>query len=102
MERLNGKVVLVTGANSGIGFEIAQACVAAEAGRVIVAGRRKDAVDEAVAKLGSRAVGELVDQSSLASIDEFVARVSRAYPVIDVLFDNAGIAHGALPTRITG
>jgi len=100
MESLKGKVVLVTGANSGIGFAIAHACVLAEASRVIVAGRSAQRVAAAVTKLGERAVGEVVDQASFASIDAFTARARAAYPVIDVLFDNAGIAnppHGLTP-----
>jgi NAD(P)-dependent dehydrogenase (short-subunit alcohol dehydrogenase family) len=100
MDRLKGKIILVTGANSGIGFAVAQACVLAEAQRVIVAGRSAERVNAAVAKLGSRAVGEVVDQASLASIDAFAARVSKSHPVIDVLFDNAGVAnppHGFTP-----
>ena len=93
MESIKGKVILVTGANSGIGFAVAHACIVAEAARVIVAGRSAERIDAAVAKLGPRAVGEVVDQASFASIDSFIARARKAYPVIDVLFDNAGIAN---------
>jgi len=93
MDNIKGKVILVTGANSGIGFAIAEACVAAGAARVIVAGRSVERVNAAVAKLGPRAVGEVVDQASLASIDAFTARAQKAYPVIDILFDNAGVAN---------
>ncbi len=67
---------------------------------VILAGRNAERIAVAVAKLGPRAVGEVVDQSSLASIDDFVARARKAYSVIDVLFNNAGLAnppHGFTP-----
>ena len=90
---MQNKVVLVTGANSGIGFAIAQGCVKAGAARVIVLGRSAERVAEAVAKLGPQAVGEVADQASLASIDEFTKRARTKYPVIDVLFNNAGISN---------
>lgn len=80
-----GKVVLITGGNAGIGFAIAEACVKAGAARVIVLGRSAERVAQAVAKLGPTAVGEVADQASLDSIDAFIKRAQATYPVIDVL-----------------
>ena len=85
--------MLITGGNAGIGFAIAEACVKVGAKRVIVLGRSAGRVAQAVAKLGPTAVGEVADQASLDSIDAFVKRARVNYPVIDVLFDNAGIAN---------
>jgi NAD(P)-dependent dehydrogenase (short-subunit alcohol dehydrogenase family) len=87
---LAGKTILVTGANTGIGFAAARVFVEKGA-KVIVAGRDSIKVAAAVAQLGDSATGEIVDLASLASIDEFVAKVRREHTVIDVLVDNAGV-----------
>lgn len=89
MKNLNGKVALVTGGNSGIGFAAAQELVEAGA-QVIIAGRRKEAVEEAATMLG--ADGFLADQSKLSDIETLAAAVARQYGRIDILVINAGIS----------
>jgi NAD(P)-dependent dehydrogenase (short-subunit alcohol dehydrogenase family) len=88
---LTGKTVLVTGANSGIGYAFCQEAVRQGARLVIVAGRDGGRCRAAAAELGPSAVAEVMDVSSLASIDAFVARTRTSYPVIDVLVNNAGV-----------
>ena len=88
---LAGKIILVTGANSGVGYAFCEEAVRQNAARIIVAGRDAARCSTAAAALGSTAVAEVVDLSSLSSIDAFVVRARATYPVIDVLVNNAGI-----------
>ena len=88
---MKDKIVFITGANAGIGYAVAEECVRQGAGRVIVAGRDAGRVAAAAQALGPSAVGEVVDVSSPASIDAFVARCNNAYPQIDILINNAGV-----------
>lgn len=90
----SGKIVLVTGGNAGLGFEIANQLLVKGA-QVIIAGRSQTRVDEAVKKLGLGASGEVVDLASFSSITTFADRIKTKYSRIDVLVDNAGIS---LPT----
>lgn len=83
------KIALVTGGSSGIGFAIARKLIE-QGARVIITGRRKQALDEAVAKLGERASAIIVDVTSLPSLDAMFAEVQAAFGRIDTLVANAG------------
>lgn len=91
MSKLNNKVALITGGNSGIGFATAQAFIE-EGARVIITGRNQTALDEAITKLGAQAVGILADASNLAHSTALAEKVKAQFGSIDVLFINAGIA----------
>jgi len=86
---LEGKVAVITGANSGIGFATAQR-FAKEGARLFITGRRRDKLDEAVAELGGQARGIVGDVSSLDDLDRLYEIVRREAGTIDVLFCNAG------------
>ncbi|MBW4032460.1 MAG: SDR family oxidoreductase [Acidobacteria bacterium] len=97
MNRFEGRVALITGASRGIGFAIAQRIVA-EGGSVVVTGRKQDALDEAVASLGSRAVGvpgRADDAQHRAAVYELI---TARWGYLDHLVNNAGInpAYGPL------
>lgn len=86
-----GKVVLITGANSGLGLESARALVAR--GATVIAGCRDEERARAALQLpgpGSVDVRKL-DLADLSSVREFAAQVSADYPGINVLMNNAGV-----------
>jgi NAD(P)-dependent dehydrogenase (short-subunit alcohol dehydrogenase family) len=94
MKRLEGKVAVVTGGNSGIGLAAAQR-LKQEGARVAIAGRDRKTLDEAARTLGGDALAIQADVSRLADIDRIFAEVSRKWGKIDVLFVNAGIGQFA-------
>ena len=91
MDRLQGKVAVVTGGNSGIGLATAQR-LQQEGARVAIAGRSKQTLDQAVKTIGNGVLALQADVSSLADIDKLYAEVARKLGKIDILFVNAGIA----------
>lgn len=92
MAALSGKVVIVTGASSGIG-EAAARLFAAEGSRVVAAARRLDRLEELRRQIrageGEATVCEL-DVAQPASIEAMVRLTLDTYGRIDVLFNNAG------------
>src|SRR5258708_17278136 len=91
MKRLEGKVAVVTGGNSGIGLASAKR-LQEEGARVAIAGRRKKMLDEAVKTIGNGVVAIQTDVAKLADIDKLYAEISKKLGKIDVLFVNAGVA----------
>jgi NAD(P)-dependent dehydrogenase (short-subunit alcohol dehydrogenase family) len=89
MGKLEGKVALVTGGNSGIGLATAKRFVS-EGARVFITGRREPELDAAVAAIGDGAIGIRSDVSNLDDLDRLYGRISEASGRIDVLFANAG------------
>ena len=88
-KKLEGKVALVTGGNSGIGLATAQR-FAAEGAKVFVTGRRQEELDEAVRLIGHGAVGVQGDVAKLADLDRLYAVIKERAGRLDVLFANAG------------
>jgi len=89
-------VVLITGANQGIGFETSKKLAAEHEGyHIIMAGRRKEAIDEAAAALQKQGLSVealVMDVTSDTSISQAAAEVDAKFGHIDVLINNAGIA----------
>lgn len=83
------KIALVTGGSSGIGFAIARKLVSQDM-QVIITGRRKEALDEAVAALGERATGIVADVTSLNGLDSLFGQIKATFGRIDTLVANAG------------
>jgi NAD(P)-dependent dehydrogenase (short-subunit alcohol dehydrogenase family) len=91
MKRLEGKVAVVTGGNSGIGLATAQR-FQQDGARVAISGRSKKTLDEAVKKIGNGLLAIQADVAKLADLDKLYSEVSQKLGKIDVLFVNAGIA----------
>ena len=92
MPRLEGKIAIVTGANSGIGLATARTLLAEGAARVYVTGRRKVELDKATAALGARAVAVQGDVTKPADLDRLYDLVKTEVGRIDIVFANAGYA----------
>ena len=89
MSRLEGKIAVVTGGNSGIGLAAARR-LAAGGARVFITGRRERELVEAAKAIGATPVQG--DVAVLADLDRLYATVKEQAGRIDVLFANAGIA----------
>ncbi|WP_126455711.1 glucose 1-dehydrogenase [Sulfuriflexus mobilis] len=89
MSHLQGKTAVITGGNSGMGYEAAKKFSDLGA-NVVITGRNKEAVAQAAETLG--VVGIVADQANLHDIDELVSQVKKAVGSVDVLFINAGVA----------
>jgi len=90
-----GKYVIVTGANSGIGFEAAQV-LAAKGAHVTLACRNAAKAKEAQAKIkkahkGAKVVTATLDLASLASVAAFAASYRKKHDTLDSLINNAGV-----------
>jgi NAD(P)-dependent dehydrogenase (short-subunit alcohol dehydrogenase family) len=92
MEKLEGKVAVITGGSSGIGLATAQRFVD-EGAYVFITGRRQNEVDAAVKQIGknNNVTGVQGDVSNLADLDRLYDTVKQQKGRIDVLFANAGI-----------
>ena len=91
MKRLEGKVALVTGGNSGIGLATAKR-LKEEGAKVAITGRSQKTLDAAVKELGSDVLAVQSDVSKAADIEKAVEAVEKRLGKIDVLFANAGVA----------
>lgn len=88
MNAFNNKLAIVTGGNSGIGYATAKELIA-EGAKVIITGRRKEAIEKAAGELG--AIPFVADQANLDDIDALKKEVENQYGKVDILFINAGI-----------
>jgi NAD(P)-dependent dehydrogenase (short-subunit alcohol dehydrogenase family) len=88
MKKFENKVAVVTGGNSGIGYAAAREFVA-QGAKVIVTGRRKEAIEQAAVEMG--AFPFVADQASLADTEALCKAVQQQFGKVDILFVNAGI-----------
>jgi NAD(P)-dependent dehydrogenase (short-subunit alcohol dehydrogenase family) len=86
---LTGKVAVMTGGSSGIGFAAAQQLVAAGA-YIFSTGRRQDALEAAVAQLGHNVTAVQGDIANLDDLDRLYRTVAADKGVVDIVFANAG------------
>jgi len=100
MSRLDGKVAVITGGNSGIGFAVAQRFVR-EGAYVFITGRRQAELDSAVALLGENAQAVQGDLTSSADIARLYQTVKDQKGKLDILVVNSGISEYAVLDDIT-
>lgn len=91
MKRLEGKVAVITGGNSGIGLATAKQ-FRDEGARVAISGRSQKTLDAAAKDLGQDALVVQADVSKLGDADKLFSAVEKRFGKIDVLFVNAGVA----------
>ena len=90
--RLDGKVAIVTGGTSGMGEATVDMYVA-EGARVMIAGRREDAGNAIVERLGANAAFTRTDVTREAEVERLVAATADRWGRVDILFNNAGSGH---------
>jgi NAD(P)-dependent dehydrogenase (short-subunit alcohol dehydrogenase family) len=100
MGKLDGKVAVVTGGNSGIGLAAAKRMVA-DGAYVFITGRRQRELDVAVEQVGRNVTGVQGDVSNVGDLDRLFSTVKQLKGRIDVLFANAGVAEAAPLGEIT-
>jgi NAD(P)-dependent dehydrogenase (short-subunit alcohol dehydrogenase family) len=87
--KLDGKVAVITGGTSGMALAGAKLFVE-EGAHVVISGRRKDALDEAVQLIGRNVTGVQGDSADLADLDRLFETVRQEKGAIDVLWASAG------------
>ncbi|MCC8974768.1 SDR family oxidoreductase [Bradyrhizobium brasilense] len=100
MDRLSGKIALITGGSSGIGLETAK-LFAKEGAFVFITGRRQAELEKAVAAIGSNAKGIRGDIANLGDLDGLFKEIKEVKGRLDILFANAGLGEFAPLGTIT-
>jgi NAD(P)-dependent dehydrogenase (short-subunit alcohol dehydrogenase family) len=100
VNKLQGKIAVITGGNSGIGLATAAQFVA-EGAHVFITGRRQKELDAAVALIGRNVTAVQGDVSNLADLDRLYAQVKKEKGRVDIVFANAGIGIPAPIGQIT-
>ena len=98
--KLEGKVAVITGGNSGIGLATAKE-FAAQGARVVISGRDPKTLDAAVKEIGPDVLAVRADVARLDDIDHLFAAVKARFGRVDVLFVNAGIGGFAPLEKMT-
>lgn len=90
-KKLEGKIAVITGGNSGMGLATAKR-FAAEGAKVVITGRRQAQIDAALKEIGSADVtGVQGDVANLKDLDRLYETVKAKFGRVDVLFANAGL-----------
>lgn len=98
MSKLNGKVAVITGGNSGIGYATAKE-LKSNGAEVVITGRDAERVQLAANELG--VTGIVADVKSIAAIDNLVEQVKHDFEKVDILFVNAGVFQPAPVGKIS-
>jgi NAD(P)-dependent dehydrogenase (short-subunit alcohol dehydrogenase family) len=91
MKRLEGKVAVVTGGNSGIGLAAAIR-LQQEGAKIAISGRNRKTLDEAVKTIGNGVLAVQSDTAKITDAAKLFTEVSQKLGKVDILFVNAGVA----------
>ena len=94
---VEGKIVAITGAASGIGLALAKACLERGAKKVIALDLLEDRLGEAIGELGASCVGMQMDVSSHDDVAAMAKKAATDHGEIDIYFSNAGIMQTDAP-----
>jgi NAD(P)-dependent dehydrogenase (short-subunit alcohol dehydrogenase family) len=100
MNKLEGKIALITGGNSGIGLATAKQFVH-EGAYVFITGRREPELAAAVKEIEENVTGVQGDVSNLVDLDRLFAQIKREKGRLDIVFANGGVAQYAPLGEIT-
>src|SRR5713226_4864303 len=100
MNKLEGKIALITGGNSGIGLATAKQFVN-EGAYVFITGRREPELATAVKEIGRNVTGVQGDVGNLGDLDRLFAQIKQKKGKLDIVFANAGVAKFAPLGTIT-
>jgi meso-butanediol dehydrogenase/(S,S)-butanediol dehydrogenase/diacetyl reductase len=100
-DRFEGKVVIITGAASGIGEATARR-FAAEGAKVVLVDRHRPALEKVAGELSpDRTLAHVADVSDSRAVDEMVSTTVERFGRLDVLVNNAGVHQGGDPVQVT-
>lgn len=100
MGKLDGKVAVITGATSGMALAGAKLFVS-QGAHVVVSGRRKEQLDEAVEQIGRNVTGVQADSADLEDLDRLFSVVATEHGSLDVLWASAGAGNPGRLGEIT-
>src|ERR1700739_4930408 len=91
-DKFAGKAAVITGGSTGMGLATAKRFVQEGMDHVFITGRRKDALDRAVAEIGRNVTAVQGDVANLSDLDRLYDEVRKQNRKLDVIFANAGVA----------
>lgn len=99
-ELLKGRVALITGGTSGIGYSIAEKFLSAGA-KVVITGRTQQRIDSALQRLNNiNASGMILDNTNVQSFDSVFKEILKKVSQVDILVNNAGVNFKGMPNAV--